>query len=110
MFQHGHGKQRLPVLRGCTANAAFGTVNGQTLQWQRRIHTRLMNQFLQITHHAIGLGTNLFPGGVIIRAMQLDASVLIFDRELTLMNTHLLAFFMLGSSSTNNPFGSCNMA
>src|SRR5207244_1663194 len=28
----------------------------------------------------------------------------IFGRELQLFNTHLLAFFMLGSSSTTNPF------
>ena len=34
----------------------------------------------------------------------IGAKTRIFDRELTLMNTHLLAFFMLGSSSTMNPF------
>jgi endonuclease/exonuclease/phosphatase family metal-dependent hydrolase len=34
----------------------------------------------------------------------IGAKTRLFERELTLFNTHLLAFFMLGSSSTLNPF------
>jgi endonuclease/exonuclease/phosphatase family metal-dependent hydrolase len=36
--------------------------------------------------------------------LMIGARTTVFGRELQLFNTHLLAFFMLGSSSTTNPF------
>jgi endonuclease/exonuclease/phosphatase family metal-dependent hydrolase len=45
-------------------------------------------------------GTKLTPTDRLL----IEAKTTLFGRELQLINTHLLAFFMLGSSSTLNPF------